>query len=346
MFDRIIRWSAVGALSGCLSLVGCSGSSNRTDVGPAAAGKVANEGGQKSLTIAVIPKSTGGEFWQTVEVGAKSAAKDLGVNIKWEGALVETEIADENKIIENMVNLGVDGIAMAPINPKAMRKPVENAVAAGIPVVVFDSALDGDAQTSFVATDNTAGGALGAKYLVEKLPANSKRVIILRYIQGTSSTENRAQGFLDTAKAGGVQMLADAYTEDGQVSGAKKTSANVLEGFVKDGKLELDGIFCCNLNATQGMLAALDDLHKSGVTTHLVFVGFDSSPKMIEQLQHGDIDALVVQNPKKMGYLAVETLVKHLRGEKVEPRIDTGVELVTAERVEKEPEIRKLVGLE
>ena len=45
----------------------------------------------------MIPKSTGGEFWQTVEVGAKTAAKDLGVNIKWEGSLVETEIADENK---------------------------------------------------------------------------------------------------------------------------------------------------------------------------------------------------------------------------------------------------------
>ena len=94
------------------------------------------------------------------------------------------------------------------------------------------------------------------------------------------------------------------------------------------------------------MIAALDDLHKSGVTTKLVFVGFDSSPKLIEEMKNGDIDALVVQNPKKMGYLAVETLVKHLRGEKVEPRIDTGVELVTAERVEKEPEIRKLVGLE
>ena len=169
---------------------------------------------------------------------------------------------------------------------------------------------------------------------------------MLRYIQGTASTENRAQGFLDAAHAAGLQVLADAYTEDGQVSGAKKTSANVLEGFVKDGKLELDGIFCCNLNATQGMVAALDDLHKSGVTTSAVFVGFDSSPKLVEEMQHGDIDALVVQNPKKMGYLAVETLVKHLRGEKVEPRIDTGVELVTAERIKNEPEIRKLVGME
>jgi ribose transport system substrate-binding protein len=346
MLVRNYVWACAAAMACCLWLPGCSADASKAPVETAASAKAGNESSQKSLTIAVIPKSTGGEFWQTVEVGARAAAKDLGVNIKWEGALVETEIADENKIIENMVNLGVDGIAMAPINPKAMRKPVENAVAAGIPVIIFDSAVDGDAQTSFVATDNAAGGALGGKYLVDRLTSGDKRVIMLRYIQGTNSTENRAQGFLDTAKAGGLHVLADAYTEDGQVSGAKKTAANVLEGFVKNGKLERDGIFCCNLNATQGMIAALDDLHKSGVTTKLVFVGFDSSPKMVEQLKQGDIDALVVQNPKKMGYLAVETLVKHLRGEKVEPRIDTGVELVTAERVEKEPEVRKLVGLE
>jgi len=345
MLDRIRRWSAVGALLYGLSLMGCGGG-NKPPVDVTAPVKRANESGQKPLTIAVIPKSTGGEFWQTVEVGAKAAAKDQGVSIKWEGALVETEIADENKIIENMVNLGVDGIAMAPINPKAMRKPVENAVAAGIPVVIFDSAVDGDAYTSFVATDNTAGGALGAKHLIDKLSGGQKRVIMLRYIQGTASTENRAQGFLDAMNAAKFQVLADAYTEDGQVSGAKKTSANVLEGFIKDGKLDLDGIFCCNLNATQGMVAALDDLRKSGVKIDVTFVGFDSSPKMIEQMQRGEINALVVQNPKKMGYLAVDTLVKHLRGEQVERRIDTGVELVTAERVEKEPEIRKLVGLE
>jgi ribose transport system substrate-binding protein len=339
-------WALAALVTAQLAVVGCGKSAAPASAPEPSSAAATPRDASKPLTVAVIPKSTGGEFWQTVEVGAKSAGKDLGVTIKWEGALVETEIADENKIIENMVNLGVDGIAMAPINPKAMRKPVEAAVAAGIPVVVFDSALDGDAQISFVATDNTAGGALGAKGLIDKLSGTEKRVIMLRYIQGTASTENRAQGFLDAAKAAGLQVLADAYTEDGQDSGAKKTATNVLEGFVKGDKLELDGIFCCNLNATDGMVAALDDLHKSGVKTKLVFVGFDSSPKLLEYLRHGDIDALVVQNPKKMGYLAVETLVKHLRGEKIEPRIDTGVELVTAERVEKEPAIRTLVGLE
>ena len=141
-------------------------------------------------------------------------------------------------------------------------------------------------------------------------------------------------------------MATDAYVEDGSVAGAKKTATNVLEGYVVDGKLAVDGIFACNLNAALGMAAALEDLRKSGVTTTTrCSSGFDSSPRLVEELQSGNIDALVVQSPKKMGRLAVETLVKHLRKEPVEPFIDTGVQVVTAERLKNEPEIRELVGL-
>ncbi len=309
-------------LSGC----GKSADSTKAD-GAASAAK-------DSLTLAVIPKSTGGEFWETVEVGANDAAKELGVSIKWEGALTETEIAEQKKIIENMINMGVDGIALAPLNPKAMQKDVENAAAAGIPVVIFDSAVDGNAHTSFVATDNPAGGGLGAKYLAENIKGDGKKVVVLRFIQGTASTEDRARGFLDEAKKSGFEVATDAYIEDGTVAGAKKTATNVLEGYVSNGKLAVDGIFACNLTATLGMAAALDDLRKSGVTTDAVFVGFDSSPRLVEELQAGNVDALIVQNPKKMGRLAVETLVKHLRNEPVEPVIDTGVQVVTAERLE------------
>ncbi|MEX2093573.1 MAG: substrate-binding domain-containing protein [Pirellulales bacterium] len=302
-------------------------------------------GGEAPFTLAMIPKSTGGEFWETVEVGANDAAKELGVDIKWEGALTETDIAEQKKIIENMVNMGVDGIALAPLNAKAMQKDVENAVAAGIPVVIFDSAVEGTAHTSFVATDNPAGGGLGAKHLAENIHGDSKKVILLRFIQGTASTEDRARGFLEAAKQAGFDVVTDAYIEDATVTGAKKTATNVLEGYVENGELAVDGIFACNLTATLGMAAALDDLRKSGVTSEAVFVGFDSSPRLVEELQNGSIDALIVQSPKKMGRLAIETLVKHLRKEPVEPFIDTGVQVVTAERLKSEPEIRELVGL-
>ena len=302
--------------------------------------------GGKKLVIAAIPKSTGGEFWETVEQGARDAAKELDVELKWEGTLTETEIAEQNKIIENMINLGVDGMAIAPLNNKATAKPVANAVDNQIPVVIFDSALNGDKHVAFVATNNVAGGELGAEHMREQLGEGKKKVAVLRFVQGTASTENRAKGFIAAMKTAGIEIVADAYPEDGTVAGCKKTASNVLEGFVQGGRLELDGLFACNLTTALGAAAALDDLRKGNVAVDVTFIGFDTSPKLIKGVQSGDIAALVSQDPKRMGYLGVETIVKHVRGEAIENHVDTGVELVTAERLENEPAIRLLVGLE
>jgi len=301
---------------------------------------------QNKLTIAVIPKSTGGEFWETVAKGARQAASDLNVTMKWEGTVTETEIAEQNKIIENMVNVGVQGIALAPLNKTAQRKQVENAVKAGIPVVVFDSAVDGNAQSSFVATDNKKAGAMGGAYLVELLGKHPAKVMCMRFVQGTGSTEARAAGFIETAKAAGYNVVADPYPDTGTIEGCKTAAANTFEKFVKNGNLELDGIFACNLYSALGVASALDDLRKSGVKIHAKFVGFDTSKKLIEEVQAGRIDALVAQDPQRMGYLAVESLVKVLRGEKVPQVIDTGAVLVTKKGLESDATIRKLVGLE
>lgn len=304
-------------------------------------------GGDKAgarLTVAVVPKSMGEDFWGTVEEGARAAAADLDVDIRWQGPLTETEISDQNKIIENMVNLGVDGMALAPLDRKASRKPVENTVRGGVPVVIFDSEVDGDAHASFVATNNEQGGRLGAEHLA-KLLGGKGRVLCMRFIQGTGSTEARAKGFLEAAKAAGLDVAADAHAQGATVAGCKATAANTLERFVKDGRLELDGMFACNDRSSEGLAEALEDLRKSGVEVKVKFVGFDFTARLVGGLRDGRIDALVVQNPRKMGYLAVEVLVKHLRGEKVEPFYDTGVEVATKERLDQEPELRKLVGL-
>ena len=301
----------------------------------------------QELQLAVIPKSTGGEFWETVERGARHAASDLGVSIRWEGTVTETEIAEQNKIIENMVNLGVKGIALAPLNQRAMRRQVQSAVNAGIPVVIFDSGVDGSAHSSFVATDNEAGGKLGGQELARLIGAKpGAKVMCMRFVQGTGSTEARAAGFIAAAKAAGYEVVADPYPDSGTIEGCKTAAANTLERFVRDGTLQLDGLFAANLYSTIGLAAALDDLRKSGVKVAVKFVGFDTSRQLVEDVQAGRIDALVAQDPERMGYLAVQTLVKVVKGEKVPATVDTGTVLVTREALEKDAAVRKLVGLE
>ncbi|HID76188.1 MAG TPA: hypothetical protein EYP56_09360 [Planctomycetaceae bacterium] len=335
----LMMWRLLGVFC-CLGLViWWAGCRRGPEGGTGGAGRRSG-----SKVIAVIPKSMGGEFWETVEQGARQAAGELGVEMKWQGPLTETEIAEQNKIIENMVNLGVDGIALAPLNPKAMRKSVETAVEAGIPVVIFDSAVDGNVHSSFVATNNKYGGVLGARHLIELLGGQRRRVMVMRYVQGTASTEARAAGFLETMGEAGMEVVADPYAEDGTVAGAKKTASNTLESFTRDNRLELDGIFACNDRATLGMLDALQDLRKGGVEVDVKFVGFDFTPRLVEALQAGQLDALVVQNPRKMGYLAVKTLVDVLNRKRVESFIDTGVQVATAERLAADEALRKLVG--
>jgi ribose transport system substrate-binding protein len=167
----------------------------------------------------------------------------------------------------------------------------------------------------------------------------------MRFVQGTGSTEARAAGFLETAKAAGFTVAADPYPDTGTIEGCKNTAVNTLEKFVKDGKLDLDGIFACNLYATIGVASALEDLQKSGVKVNVKFVGFDTSKKLVEDVQAGKIDALVAQDPERMGYLAIQTLYKVVMKEKVPAVIDTGTVLVTKEKLANDPAMRKLVGL-
>jgi len=297
------------------------------------------------ITLGVIPESTGGEFWMTVEQGARAAAEKVGVDLRWEGNVSETEVAEQNEIIEKMIEMGVDGLALAPLDEKAQVKLAQSAVDAGIPVVIFDSPMEWNGHASFVASDDHVGGGTASKVMFEQL-RKGKRVMVMRSTQGESSTEARAAGFLENGRRMGLEIVADPYPDAGTIEGAKTAAAEALEGFVEGDVLELDGIFACNLASTLGVDAALEDLRKSGVSVKLVFVGFDTSKELVEAVQVGRIQALITQDPFRMGNVTVKTLAQVVAGEKVKRRIDTGVSVVTRESLSNDPKVRRLVGLE
>ncbi|HET6334133.1 MAG TPA: substrate-binding domain-containing protein, partial [Polyangiales bacterium] len=103
---------------------------------------------------------------------------------------------------------------------------------------------------------------------------------------------------------------------------------------------QIDGVFCPNESTTFGMLRALQDAKLAG---HVKFVGFDSSAKLVEALEKGELSGLVLQNPFRMGELGVRAALDTLDKKTVEPRIDTGVQLVTRERMN-EPELKALLS--
>jgi len=298
-------------------------------------------GENKRLTVAVIPKGTIHEFWKTVHAGAEMAGRETGVDILWKGSLKEDDREAQISVVENIITRQVDGIVLAPLDDAALRRPVDEAMRSDIPVVIFDSGLQGDNYVSYVATDNFKAGQLAGEHMGKLLDGKGK-VVVLRYAEGSDSTTKREDGFLDAIEAfEGVEFVSSNQYAGVTTASALKAAENILSRFGRaDGGLEIDGIFCATEPTTLGILRALQD---TGYAGKIKFVGFDSSEKMIAALRAGELDGFVVQNPMRIGYLGVKTLVEHLRGEHPARRIDTGSTLITEEHLD-QPEIHDLLN--
>ena len=293
-----------------------------------------------AFTIAVIPKGTTHAFWQSIRAGAERAGKELGATIIWRGPLREDDRDSQVSEVEGFVSRGVSGIVLAPLDDAALVQPVAEAVNHKIPVVIFDSGLKGNNYVSFVATDNLKGGKMGGDRLAESLKGTGK-VILLRYAEGHDSTGKREQGFLDAMKANpGIEVVSSNQYGGADVEGAYKKAESLLSTYKKpDGSLGIDGIFTPNESVSFAMLRVLQD---NGWAGKVKFVGFDASPNLVKGLRDGGIDGLVVQDPVQMGYMAVKTMVAHLKGQPVEKWIDTGVHVATKDNMNT-PEIKALL---
>ena len=291
----------------------------------------------EKLRIAVIPKGTTHEFWKAVHAGAVKGSRELGVEIVWKGPLREDDLKAQVDLVQSFTAQRVSGIVLAPLNDKALAAPVRAATNAKIPVVIFDSALKSDDPVSFVATDNRAAGRLGGERMAQLVGAQGG-IVVLRYQEGSASTAQREEGFLEALRARNVRVLTDNQYGGATTETAFAGSESVLSAHGA-AKGQVGGVFCPNESTTFGMLLAL---RKSALAGKTRFIGFDASDKLLEGLRAGHIDGLVIQNPFSMGYLAVKTMVRHLRGEKVERRIDTGARLVDRANLD-QPDIRELI---
>jgi ribose transport system substrate-binding protein len=292
----------------------------------------------RTLTIAVIPKGTTHAFWQSIHAGANKAAQELGVTVIWRGPLREDERDAQVSEVEGFVSRGVSGIVLAPLDESALVAPVAEAKRRNIPVVIFDSGLKGSDYVSFVATDNIKGGHIAGDRLADAMHGTGK-VVLLRYAEGHDSTGKREQGFLDALKAfPGIEVISSNQYGGEDVEAFYKKAEALLGRYKNaDGSLGVDGLFCSNESGTFAMNRVL---HDNGWSGKVKFVGFDASPNLVRALDAGDLDGLVVQDPVNMGYLAVKTMVAHIRGQTVERVIDTGAMLATREN-RNEPAIKE-----
>jgi ribose transport system substrate-binding protein len=281
----------------------------------------------------VVPKGANHIFWQTVHAGAVKAAREFGAEVEWNAPTVEVDSSRQIEIVDSMVNRHLAGIALAPVDKRALITVVERAAREGIPVAIFDSGIDTDKRITYVATDNTEGGRMAARRLGEVLGGKGK-VGVIGFMPGSASPMEREHGFQDETR----KRFPNIDVVGLQFGMADRAKAMAVTENLLTAHPDLAGLFADNESSSSGAVQAL----KSRSARNVKLVAFDASEQLLGDMKEGWIDSIVVQNPFKMGYESVRAIGETLAGRKPQAEMDSGAALVSAENLEK-PEIRELL---
>lgn len=283
--------------------------------------KTAGNAATKTLKIAVVPKAVGSDYWEVVHKGAECAASKLqNISIQWNGVTAETDVTGQVNLLKNFITQGVDGIDFAATDAKVLAQISTQATAAKIPVVNIDSGTDPQpANVPLFATDNVASAVKAADLLATALH-NKGKVAFIPFLAGSSTNDQRAKGFLQgLAKYPEMKLVATQYSQS-DANVAFRVTSDILSAHP-----DITGIFAAN---EPGVIGAAKAVQKAGLTGKVVIIGWDAAPDEIKGVQDGVITALVVQNPFKMGYDSLNSIVKMIRTGAQVSNEDTGVTFV------------------
>jgi ribose transport system substrate-binding protein len=256
--------------------------------------------------IAVVPKATSHLFFLSVHAGVEQAARDLHLDVLWNGPQNETDYARQIEIVDAMITRQVSALAISATDERALVAPLERAIRSGIPVTVFDSAVDIDNYVSFIATDNHAAGCTAARSLASFIGRKGAVAMVMQKPGGTS-TVLRERGFDETIakEFPNIRVVARQF---GMADPARSRAAaeDILTAHP-----DLAGIFASSEAASLGSIQAI---RNRGLSGKVKLVTFDFSKAHVEALQDGTINAMLVQNPFRLGYEAVKSLNDKLNG--------------------------------
>ncbi len=283
--------------------------------------------------IGVVPKGASHIFWQTVHAWAIKAAGEFGCTVDWNAPALEIDASRQIEIVDSMINRHVAGIVLAPVDKQGLVAVVERAAKEGIPVAIFDSAIDTENYVSYVATDNTEAGRMAARRMGEILGGKGK-VGIIGFMPGSASTMEREHGFQEEIAKSypGIRIVGLQFAMSDRAK-AMAATENMLAAHP-----DLAGVFADNESSSAGAVQAL----KSRGAKQVKLVAFDASDQLIADMRAGAIDSIVVQNPFRMGYESARAIGMKLSGQTPPRKLDSGAALIRAEDLERE-ETRQLL---
>jgi len=281
----------------------------------------------KDKPILFVPKTVDGrvDFWQVLGQGVYSAGKEFGEQVQTVGAIAEADIEGQIALLEKAIEERPKAIVLAASDYNLTVPIAKKIRDAGIPLITVDSGLNGGISKSFIATDNDKAGRQAGEAMAQGM-AKDARIAVISVVKGSRTSMERESGVRGKLEEEGMTgVIRQTYYSD---ASEEKSYAIVKEllGVYPD----LRGIVCLNEPTTVGAAKAVKELTEPG---EVKMVGFDSSTEEIAFLEEGVIQAVVVQKPFNMGYLAVRAAIDVVRGKRVEPLIDTGSELITKDNM-------------
>lgn len=281
----------------------------------------------KVVHMVYIPKliDETNDFWTALIEGANMAAKDYDIDLVIDGGSNETDYEDQNRRIQKAIDSKADVIAVSPISYTNSTEMVKKVKESGIKLIFVDSGVDEDVADALIATDNFAAGMKMGKFMQQSLNEDSQ-IAIVSHVKDASTAIDRERGL-----RAGIGPYEDQIVEvvycDSNYQKAYRLTKELLEKYP-----DLDYIAGLNEYSAVGAARAVDEI-QGGASQRVKVIGFDNSLEQIKFLEKGVFQAIVVQKSFNMGYLAVETALKVLKGEKVPPVIDSGSELITKDNM-------------
>lgn len=297
----------------------------------------------KAFTIALIPGLTTDPFYITMQAGAETASKALGVTLLFQGA-PDFNPVTQVPVLEAIVARHPDAILIAPTDKTQLIEPLRQAANAGIPVLTVDTYIgtgvyqrgsgQADFPLSYIASDNLLGGRIAADALGKALGGKGK-VYVSNVKPGISTTDQREEGFKAEMKARypGIQVLQTEFNNDDANTAAAQLQAVLARNS------DLAGVFGANLFSAIG---AANGVKAAGKLGHVRVVAFDAPPSVVDDIKSGLVDIAIAQHPAEIGWFGVAAAYAHLTGQAIPAAIATGFTVITRQNVD-DPAVRKFV---
>lgn len=306
-----------------LVLGGCSSSSSSNS----SSSESSKQESSDKPKVTVVLKTLSSQYWKFVEAGAKQAFKDQGVDGEVIGPSSESQVIEQVNMMQDVLSKGTDALVVAPSQPSTAIPVLEKFANKGIPVLLVDTDVKWDGKTTFIGTQNYTAGQKAGETLASMVKKGGHIALIAGAL-GNPATDDRIKGAKDYLEKHGYKIVAEQPADSDRAKGMS-VMTNILQT-----NPDLDGVYAANDDMALGALRAVKAANKK-----IPVIGTDGTVEAVQSIIDGGLAATIAQMPYDMGYQGVVNAVKAIKGEKVNKRIDSGVDVINkdnaAEKIKK-----------